>query len=66
MGYFGRYDKDFDDENLSKREVLIKEIREEEEERTYQVIKDLKAENNKMKKFLKKKDMYTEYKRRMK
>ena len=66
MALFGRYDPDFDDENMSERDLLKKEIRAEEEERNYQIIKDLKVENNKMKRFLKKKDLYSEYKRRMK
>ena len=63
MALFEKYD--FDDEKISKRDILRKEIREEEEEKTYQEIKDLKAENIKMKRFLKKKDLYLEYKRRM-
>ena len=68
MAIFGRCDfddnDDFDDETLSKRDIFRKEIREEEEERVYQELKDLKAENKSMKRFLKKRDLYKEYKRR--
>ena len=66
MGYFGRFDPDFDDDStgLSKRELIQQEIREEEENKLYTELESLRKENQKMKKFLKKENLYKKYKKK--
>ena len=67
MGLFGRYDEDFDDGSmLSKREQTRKELQEKDEEETISQFVSLEKEIKKMKKFLKKENLYKKYKRKNK